>query len=156
MNIKIDHQIMELVKRLDTSKTLEQDEIWFEIKKKEIDVPYYFLNAYPLFKKWQGRIHLVFSCIKHARISENAFQLGILALNDKASLVRYRAAALLAYSLREDAIPYLQKNLLHKDLQTAKDSERAIQAIQQKNHHIFMKNRADRWIVNEEDAETKK
>jgi hypothetical protein len=156
MNIKIDHQIMELVKRLDTSKTLEQDEIWLEIKKREIDIPYYFLNAYPLFKKWQGRLHLVFSCIKYGRINENAFQLGILALDDKASLVRYRAAALLAYSLREDAIPYLRKNLRHKDVQTTKDSERAIKAIQQKNHHLFMEGRADRWIVNKEDEEIKK
>ena len=88
--------------------------------------------------------------IKYARNNESAYQLGIKAINDNATLVRYRGASILAYSLREDAIPYLEKNLKHSDEKTQKDAERAIRAIRNQNHHIFMEDRGDRWIVNPE------
>lgn len=140
-----DEKIYELIAKLDTSSFTNQEKYWTEIKKLDINIPHYFLNAYPNFKKWQGRVHLVFSCVKYARKSEDAFQLGIKALSDKATLVRYRGASILAYSLREDAIPHLKTNLTHPDEQTQKDAERAIRS---RNHHIFMEDRADKWIVN--------
>jgi hypothetical protein len=143
-------QILAKIKNLDITSSLKQEEYWQEIKKTDINIPDYFLKAYPTFKKWQGRIHLVYHCVKYARNSDSAFQLGIIALNDKATLVRYRAASLLAYSLRKESIPYLEKNLLHPDLKTRKDAERAIRAIKEKNHYIFMEDRATKWIVNRE------
>lgn len=146
----LEPEILKLIKKLDTTKSSEQEEYWEQLKKLNIDIPKYFLQAYQTFKKSQGRIHLVFSCIKHARTNENAFQLGILALADKATLVRYRAACILAYSLRDDAIPHLEKNLAHPDKETQKDAERAIRAIKSKNHHIFMEDRSHSWIVNPE------
>ena len=149
-----DEKIFELIAKLDTSSFTEQEKYWVEIKKLNIDIPKYFLKSYPNFKKWQGRVHLVFSCIKYARESEDAFQLGINALSDKATLVRYRGASILAYSLRKDAIPYLEKNLQHSDEPTQKDAKRAIKAIRNKNHHIFMEDRADKWIVNQSTDET--
>jgi len=145
--------ISELIKKLDSTRFSEQETYWEEIKKLNIDIPKYFLEAYPTFKKWQGRLHLVFSCIKYARTSESAFQLGIKALSDNATLVRYRAASVLAYSLRKDAIPYLRENLNHHDNESQKDAERAIKAIMNQNHHIFMQDRADTWIVNPETDE---
>lgn len=141
-------KVYELIKNLDTEKLSEQEKYWSEIKKLDIDIPRYFLEVYPIFKKWQGRVRLVFSCIEYARSNESAFQLGIKAINDKATLVRYRGACILAYSLREDAIPYLKNNLKHSDEETQKDAERAIRAIKNQNHHIFMEGRADKWIVN--------
>ncbi|TKC09863.1 hypothetical protein FA048_06520 [Pedobacter polaris] len=146
-----DDSIFSQIFKLDTSNLLEQEKYWSEIHELNIDFTKYFLQAYPKFRKWQGRVHLVFSCIRYARINENAFKLGILALSDKATLVRYRGACILAYSLREDAIPYLKKNLNHPDLETQKDCKRAIKAIKKRNHHIFMEHRASSWVVNESD-----
>ena len=94
-------KIFELIKKLDTTSFIEQDKYWTEIKNLDIDIPKYFLKAYPVFKKCQGRVHLVFSCVKYARTSESAFELGVQALNDKATLVRYRGASILAYFYRE-------------------------------------------------------
>lgn len=145
-----EERIFNLIKQLDTSSFSEQEKYWSEIKELDIDIPYYFLKAYPTFKKWQGRVHLVFSCIKYARTNQSAFELGIIALNDKATLVRYRGACVLAYSLRKDAIPYLENNLKHSDKETQKDAERAIRAIKNQNHHIFMEDRCSTWIVNPE------
>lgn len=146
-----DDQTLNLIMRLDTNSSQEQENVWTEIKQLKIDIPYYFLLAYPKFKKWKGRLHLLFYCVKYSRINENAFKLGLEGLKDKATLVRYRAASVLAYSLRKEAIPYLEKNLDHKDLETRKDCERAIKAIQQNNHHLFMEGRVHKWIVNEVD-----
>jgi hypothetical protein len=55
--------------------------------------------------------------------------------------------------LRKEAIPYLEKNLNHSDKETQKDAERAIKAINNQNHHIFMEGRSDTWIVNRETDE---
>ncbi len=146
-------EIFKLINKLDTTSLSEKEKYWTEIKELDLDIPYYFLKAYPTFKKWQGRVHLVFSCIKYARTNESAFELGIKALNDNATLVRYRGASILAYSLRKDAIQYLEMNLKHSDKETQKDAERAIRAIKNQNHHIFMEDRADIWIVNRETDE---
>lgn len=149
-------EIIELIKKLDTTNTVEQERYWSEIKELNIDLPKYFLLSYPRFKKWQGRVHLVFHCIKYARKSESAFELGIEALSDKATLVRYRGASLLAYSLRKDAIPHLKKNLGHHDIDTRNDAKRAIKAIKKQNHHLFMEGRATTWNVNQDDDDTGK
>lgn len=146
-------KIFELISKLDTTSFSEQEKHWVEIKELDLDIPYYFLKVYPTFKKWQGRVLLVFSCIKYARINQSAFELGIKALDDKSTLVRYHGACILAYSLRKEAIPYLEKNLNHSDKETQKDAERAIKAINNQNHHIFMEGRSDTWIVNRETDE---
>ena len=150
----INDEIWALILKLDSSDTNRQEMLWDEIKKQEIDIPFYFNKAYDYFKKWQGRVFLVFHCIKYARQNEYAFQLGVKGLSDKATLVRYRATCILAYSLRSDAIPHLKNNLNHIDKETAKDCERAIRAINNKNHHIFMEGRGI-WIVNPEDEKNK-
>lgn len=151
-NLFSEKEILNLIYKLDETRFLEHEQYWLKIKLLNINIPAYFLKVYPHFKKWQGRVHLVYSCVKYARKSEDAYKLGLLALNDKATLVRYRAASLLAYSLKDEAIPFLRKNLNHKDFKTRIDAKRAIKAIQKKNHHIFMQDRADKWIVNKEDA----
>ena len=147
----IDQAHMDLVMRLDTTKSGEQEVAWDQIKASGMDIPHLFRKAYPLFKKWQGRRDLLFHCIRHARTSEDAFQLALAAINDRATLVRYRAACVLAYSLRREAIPFLQEASKRHDEETGKDCERAILAIRNQDHHLFMADRADSWIVNAEE-----
>jgi hypothetical protein len=103
----------------------------------------------------EGRRAILFHTIKHARTSEAAFQLGVAALADRASIVRYRACGVLAYSLRRDALPHLHALTAHKDQKTAGDARAAIDAIERQNHHYFV----DRdhtgqtfWEVNEGDT----
>jgi hypothetical protein len=79
-----------------------------------------------------------------------------LALNDRAALVRHRACALLAYSLREDAIPYLEKLLTHKNNKTVADATAAIDSIKQKNAHFFIdRDHSGRvfWVLNPGDRD---
>lgn len=98
----------------------------------------FLAECFPRTKKTQGRVALVFHAIRFARESHSAFELGVLALSDKATLVRYRACALCAYSLRDDAIPHLKLLLKHSDSKTVADAKAAIDAIRFRNHHYFV------------------
>ena len=131
-------QIRQLVRQLDTPKARGEEEAWGQLKPLGQDVVPYLAEFYPQARKWQGRVALLFHSIRYARTSEAAFQLGVAGLRDKASMARYRACGLLAYSLREDAIPYLEELLHHQDSKTVADAKAAIDAIRQKNHHYFI------------------
>jgi hypothetical protein len=150
-----DLKIRELVKSLDTTSTGDQEATWAQLHPLGVDVVPFLANAYGSTKKAQGRVALAFHAIRYARVSQAAFELGILALNDKATLVRYRACCICAYSLRADAIPHLRELLHHSDAKTVEDAAAAIDAIKSKNHHYFI----DRshsgtsfWTVNPEDS----
>lgn len=152
-----DWKIRELVKSLDTASASDQEAAWVQLRPLGVDVVPFLADAFSSTKKAQGRAALVFHAIRYARISQTAFELGIRALNDKATLVRYRACGICAYSLRADAIPYLTELLKHSDPKTAVDAAAAIDAIKRKNHHYFI----DRshsgmsfWTVNPEDSVT--
>ena len=132
------NKIREYVSRLETTKSLEAEAAWAELRPLGIEVVRYLAEAYPKMKKWQGRISLVFHSIRYAKDSEDAFQLGIKALNDRATLVRYRACGLLAYSQRKEAITHLKKLLKHEDNETVADAKAAIDAIKKRNHHYFI------------------
>lgn len=149
-------EIHRLVAALETNKVLEEEEVWAKLKPLGPAVLPYFLEFYPKMKKWRGRVSLVFHAIRYGRTHEEAFELGVRALEDKATLVRYRACGLLAYSLRRDAIPHLQKLLSHEDPKTVEDAKAAIDAIRHQNHHYFMDRQhtgSIRWTVNEADSE---
>ncbi|MYN47653.1 hypothetical protein GTP23_21685 [Pseudoduganella sp. FT93W] len=150
-----DLKIRELVKRLDTASVVEQEAAWTLLRPLGAGVVPFLADAYGSTKKAQGRVALIFHAIRFARDSEAAFELGIRALKDKATLVRYRACGVCAYSLRPDAIPHLEELLEHPDAKTAEDAVAAIDAIKRKNHHYFI----DRshsgtsfWTVNPEDS----
>jgi hypothetical protein len=150
-----DLKIKELVKRLDTTSAADQEAAWALLRPLGVDVVPFLADAYGNTKKAQGRAALAFHAIRFARISRPAFELGIRALNDKATLVRYRACCICAYSLRADAIPNLKELLKHSDSKTVEDAAAAIDAIRRKNHHYFI----DRshsgmsfWTVNPEDS----
>jgi hypothetical protein len=92
-------------------------------------------NFYPRAKKWQGRAWLIYQAIRYSRVSEDAFRLGLKALNDKSSVVRHRACSLCAYSLRREAIPMLKTLFDHTDQKTLEDAQAAIDSIQHQNHN---------------------
>lgn len=112
--------------------------------------------AYETTGRWQGRAALVVAAMRHARECDEAVALGLRALNDRATLVRYRACGLLAYAQRTDALPALRALLTHPDAPTRADAAAAITAIETGNHHRFV----DRgglgnitWRVNDDDDE---
>jgi len=147
------------VMKLDTSSARAREEAWQQLKPLGEAVVPYLAKAYPRFRKAQGRVSLVFHSIGYARASEEAFQLGVAALKDKATLVRYRACGLLAYSLRKDALPCLQGVSNHSDDKTAEDAHAAIDAIRRQNHHLFVdRDHSGRieWVVNEGDRVAEK
>jgi hypothetical protein len=116
----------------------DADAAWQKLKTIGSDVVPFLAEAFPMTKKWQGRVALVFHCIPHARTSTAAFDLGLLALQDKSYMVRYRACGLLAYSLQTRAIPDLRRLLGHRDHRSVEDATAAIDAIENQNHHFFV------------------
>lgn len=147
-------EIRKYVSRLETTKSLEEETAWIKLRSLGIAIVPYLADAYPIMKKWQGRVSLVFHSMRYAKESEEAYQLGIRALNDRAKLVRYRACGLLAYSQREEAIPHLKKLLRHGDSETVADAKAAIDAIKRRNHHYFIdRNHSGKifWEVTEKD-----
>jgi hypothetical protein len=147
--------IRQTVKRLDTANTLEMEAAWELLRPLGDSVVPFLIEFYPHARKAQGRVALVFHLIRYARVSEDAFNLGITALDDKATLVRYRACGLCAYSLRKDALPHLEKLRNHVDIRTAEDARAAIDAIRKQNHHYFVdRNHSDSsfWEVNPGDV----
>jgi HEAT repeat protein len=151
-----DEQIRSLVRQLDTRDATAQDIIWTQLRPLGEKVVDYLAEFYPKAGTLEGRRALLFHSIKYARSSEVAFRLGVTALGDKASIVRYRACGLLAYSLRREALPHLQTLLSHKDRKTVEDAQAAMDAIQSKNHHYFVdRNHSGRlfWQVGDEEAE---
>lgn len=148
-------EIRERVRRLDTTSSREEQEAWNGLRELGAAVAPYLAEAYPSFRKWQGRASLVFHSIRYARVSDEAFRLGLDALADKATLVRYRACGLLAYSQRSEALPTLNALVGHHDSRTAEDARAAIDAITRRNHHYFVdRNHSGRsfWEVNEGDV----
>lgn len=145
-----------IVEDLDTASVGAEEQAWSMLKPLGAAAVPYLAEFYPRCRKWQGRASLVFHSVSYARVGEDAFQLGVAALQDKATVVRYRACSLLAYSQRTDALPFLRQLLSHSDNKTAVDAAAAIDAITARNHHLFV-DRTRRgqtfWVVNEGDGE---
>jgi hypothetical protein len=57
---------------------------------------------------------------------------------DRSYAVRHYGCALLAYSLRTEALPTLSILLKHSDQRTVADARAAMDAIKRKNHYLFM------------------
>ena len=149
-------EIQRLVAALDTRLTSQEEAAWAKLKPLGPNVVDHLAAFYPNAKTWQGRASLVFHSIRYARQSEAAFQLGLAALADKSTVVRYRACGLCAYSLRRDALQDLHLLVSHKETKTAEDTAAAIDAIEHQNHHLFVdRTHSGRsfWVVNESDRQ---
>jgi hypothetical protein len=96
------------------------------------------IGAYGRIRSWRGRNAILFNLIRFARKRPEVLKLALLGLQDSAFLVRMQSCVMLAYSQREDLIPYLQRILTHKDKKTREYAESAIDHIRAKTvfYHI--------------------
>jgi len=98
----------------------------------------HLLTHYRSARAWKVRASCVYHAVRYARESEDALRLGLEALGDKARVVRYRGAMLLAYSLRRDVLPELRKRRQSATGADAEDIAAAIDAIETQNHNYFV------------------
>lgn len=148
-------EIRALVSLMDTAVTADADQAWEQLRGLGAAVTPYLREAFPKFRKSQGRAALLFHAIRFSRESEDAFQMALTALTDKATVVRYRACSLLAYSLRKNALAHLKPLLKHADARTAEDAHASMDAITARNHHYFVdRHHTGRafWHVNDGDT----
>jgi hypothetical protein len=133
---------------LDTVKTHDQENLWFILKQKygREALIQALLQHYDDFRKWQGRCLILYHSTHIARDSSIAKQIAIQALNDKSSIVRYRACGVLAYSLDVSTLPYLEILVKDTDNETRGHALAAIDAIKHQNHNLFIG--GGRWEVN--------
>ncbi|HEU4699670.1 MAG TPA: HEAT repeat domain-containing protein [Gemmatimonadales bacterium] len=132
------HEAERLVQVVADGAPDESETAWAALKPLGAAVVPCLLAAYPRTSRWQGRVRLVYYAIPFARTSDAAVQLGLAALRDRATLVRYRACGLLAYAQRPEARPALEALLTHADPRTRADAAAALDALQTRNHHYFV------------------
>lgn len=136
-------------------KGLAADKIWFGIRDQRKELLPEIIKTYHSAKRAELRVRMLFHCIGFARESPEAFQLGLVGLQDKSSLARYRACMIVAYSLKREALPYLRPLLSHDDPRTREDAQAAIKAIEAQNHHLFVDREGSgrtTWRVNDGDV----
>ena len=102
-------------------------------------LPSYLLARYRTESHWGPRTAYVFHAIGYARQSDDAVNLGKLAVGDRSKVVRYRGCMLLAYSLRRDLLPFLEQELKNaKDEETQNDIIAAMDSIVEQNYNYFV------------------
>lgn len=131
-------EIRTLCLSLDTTSRFGTDEVLQQLGELGPRVVPHVADAYHHLRKWRGRVACVFHLIKYARTHDEAFQTGLTALEDPATVVRYRACMLLAKAQRAEAMPYLERLLDHADTKTAEDAAAAIDAIRSRNPNYFV------------------
>jgi hypothetical protein len=150
----MDKEIMSAVEKLDTRSESAIEDQWLVIREHGIELMPYFKRAYPQMRNAPGRRALIFYATPYARKSEDALQLGLSAMQDRSGHVRDRACGLLAYSLRNDALNFLEAAMNDERAEVRAAAQAARNAIRAQNHHLF----ADRtnsgsvfWVVNPDD-----
>ena len=76
-----------------------------------VDIPGLMMKRYKFSRRWADRTSCVYHCIKYAKTSEDAYQIGIIALKDKSKTVRHQACILLSAAQNKDAIEHLEELL---------------------------------------------
>jgi hypothetical protein len=137
---------------MDCRNDLDREAAWIELRPLGFGAVAYLRDAYSGFASWEGRTALVYYATRYARISEDAIELGCMALHDRSYMVRYRACGLLAYSLRKDRLAELQELVRTEKRDLVRESaQAAIIAIRGGNHHLYVdRDRSGRsfWEVN--------
>lgn len=110
-----------------------------ELRTLGTEFPRWLLRRYRVSRGWKARSSCVYHAARYASESEDAVTLGLEAIHDRLTVVRYRGAMLLAYSQRKDALPRLRAALasLGEGPGTA-DLTAAIDAIESGNHNYFV------------------
>jgi hypothetical protein len=144
----------EVLRRFDTADVATRDDAWKELPSGRLALPF-LREAFPQTRRMEARITMVYEATFFARVSEDAFQLGVLGCRDRSKYVRDRACGVLAYSLRKDALPILRPLLRADDEVTRQAAEGAVDAIKHQNHHLYWDQGGPRgqtfWVVNRGD-----
>lgn len=140
MKIDLDDRAIEsLLDRLDGSGSDDEREAVKHLRRMlGSRLPTYLLRRFRVSKKWGVRCALVFYAIGYAKESEEAVQLGLLAVKDRSKAVRYRGSMLLACSLRRDLVEALQQIAEQGPSDARADLMAAIDAVQSQNQNYFV------------------
>ncbi|HBI44036.1 MAG TPA: hypothetical protein DDY78_14470 [Planctomycetales bacterium] len=133
-----DDEIRVLVASFDTKDKAARHAAWQQLRDLGDRVLAFFEEFFPFAKRHEARRDMAFHSIRYARTNNIAFRIGLAAIADRSSIVRYRGCCILAYSLSRDAVPALEGLLGHSDKKTAEDARAVIDAIQNRNHHYFI------------------
>lgn len=148
-------EIRNLVALFNTQDNAVSTAIWQKLKGSGERVLPHFHELFRVAGRFEVRRNIAFYSTRFARTSDIAFRIGLMAIEDRSSIVRYRGCGILAYSLRSDALPFLKQKLTHSDDKTVADIKAAIDAIENGNHHYFI-DRAHSgrsfWTVNDGDS----
>jgi hypothetical protein len=132
-----DERVATLLNAFNTLRRSEIDAAWVVADSMSGDLLTLLAEAFPRIHKSEGRASIMRYVGRFSRESEVAFRMGTVAVRDRAYAVRHYGCALLAYSLRTDALPVLISLLKHADRRTVEDAKAAIDAIKSKNHNFF-------------------
>lgn len=130
----------DLLERLDGSGSDSEYEAIEQLHKQGHRLPALLLAKYKTTRKWGARSSCVYHSIRYARVSEEAVELGLLALSDRSKAVRYRACMLLAYSLEKRVVDELKLLLSSAKLdeEMRKDVEAVLDAVEHQNSDLFV------------------
>jgi hypothetical protein len=147
-------RVRDVLRRFDTADSAARDEAWQRLPPGRLALPF-LREAFPQTGRMEARISMVYEATFFARVSEDAFELGVLGCRDRSKHVRDRACGVLAYSLRKDALPVLRPLLRADDDVTRQAAEGAVDAIKHANHHLYWDRDRPRgrtfWVVNRGD-----
>jgi hypothetical protein len=121
-----------------STRRTEIDAAWTFARSMGDDLLPLLAEAFPQISKSPGRASILAYVGRFSRESEIVFRMGIASVQDRSYKVRHYACAILAYSLRTDALPTLSSLLNHADPRTVEDARAALDAIKNMNHHFFM------------------
>jgi hypothetical protein len=133
-----DPEIRLWVAAIDSKDSVARDAAWERLRGLEERLLPFLQEFFPRARRFEARRDIAFQCIRYARDSEIAFEIGLAAIRDKSAVVRYRGCCILAYSLRVEAVPPLRVLEKHADARTVADARAAIDAIVHRNHHYFI------------------
>lgn len=102
------------------------------------NLPDRLLHLYGQAKAAATRSSYVYHSVRYARQSDAAVKLALLAVRDRAKVVRYRACMLLACSQRKSLLPILRDLLAVVVADTKADLLAAIDAIESQNQDYFV------------------
>ncbi len=127
-----------LIAALDSTRDADTETARHRLVPLGPDILPHALDGFRALRTWRGRHALVYSVVKFSRRHDTAVELGIEALADRSGRVRSRACAVLAFSLREHALPALERAADDPDPVTARDVAAAIDAIRCRNHNLYL------------------
>jgi hypothetical protein len=130
-------RVKALIEAFSVTRRAEIDAAWENAHSVGDDLLAHLAEAFPQIRKSEGRASVMRYVGKFSRENDAVFAMGIVAVQDRSWIVRHYSCALLAYSLRNEALPTLSALLKHPDPRTVADARAAIDAIKSKNHHFF-------------------